>query len=199
MAQIKETVNFLGESYDVFYNVNVPMEGGRSLGANMVHSIDGMIVREITRRCDYDPRVVAVVRSLFDKGKGRGGRSSSSKDDRLVIALWRQFQDTGYLSARILDHLNLDNSGHVNAMEILQLCDSLPDKPFKVVSIHDCFRCLPHYGNDLRHQYNLQLQLISKSNLLGSIISQLIGRKVRIGKLDPGLHLDVIDTNYALS
>ncbi len=199
MNQVKEKISFLGNEYEVFYNVNMPMEQGRSLGANMTHSVDGMIVREITRRCQHDPMMPATVRSILDKGKSGSGRSSSSKDDRLTIALWRQFQDTGYLSARILDHLKPENIGHVNAIEIRKLLDSLPDKPFKVVSIHDCFRCLPHYGNDLRHQYNLQLELIAKSNLLGSLISQLVGRKVRVGKLDPGLHKDIAQTNYALS
>ena len=63
----------------------------------------------------------------------------------------------------------------------------------------DCFRCLPTYGNDLRYQYNLQLQLIAQSNLLGNLISQIIGKPVRIGKLDPDLHLEIIEANYSLS
>ncbi len=63
----------------------------------------------------------------------------------------------------------------------------------------DCFKCLPHYGDDLRRQYNLQLQLIAKSTMLGSIISQIVGGNVQIGKLDPDLHLRIADANYALS
>src|SRR5690606_19590575 len=55
MDQVKERVHFLNQPFDVFYKVNRPMSDGRSLGANTIHSIDGMIVREITRRCDYDP------------------------------------------------------------------------------------------------------------------------------------------------
>ena len=61
------------------------------------------------------------------------------------------------------------------------------------------FRCLPNYANDMRKQYTLQLELIAKSNLLSSIVSQIIGRDVEIGKLDPNLHKEVAQSNYALS
>ena len=38
MDQIKETVHFLGAPYEVFQKVNLPMNEGRSLGANTTHS-----------------------------------------------------------------------------------------------------------------------------------------------------------------
>lgn len=124
---------------------------------------------------------------------------TSPKDDELVRILWDHYKVTGYLSARILDHFNPNNIIQVTPSVIRELLDSLPEKPFKVVSIHDCFRCLPHYGNDLRRQYNLQLQMIAKSNLLGNLITQIIGSPVNIGKLDPKLWMDIGETNYALS
>lgn len=198
MNQVRETVHFQNQPFDVFYKINYPVKEGRSLGANTIHSIDGMIVREMTRRCDYKPKVVAAIRGIIDKGN-LSGTNFMTKDDKMVVALWQNFKKTGYLSARILDHINLDNIGHIRTKDLVTLLDSLPNKPFKVVSIHDCFRCLPHYGNDLRTQYNLQLQLIAKSNLLQDVISQIIGSPVQIGKLDPTLWKDIGSTNYALS
>lgn len=198
MSQVKQTVNFLNEPFDVFYNVNAPMSGGRSLGANVTHSIDGYIVREMTRRCDYDPKVVETLRDILDKGHSHGTRLST-EDDKMVIILWDHFKKTGNLSARIINHLNMDNIGHVRAKVISDLLDSFPDKPFKVISIHDCFRSLPHYGNDLRMQYNMQLENIAKSDMLTNIFCQILGREVKIGKLDPTLHRDVREANYALS
>ena len=61
------------------------------------------------------------------------------------------------------------------------------------------FRCLPNYGNDLRYQYNLQLHLIAKSELLSYLLSQLLKQTVSIGKLDPSLANDILATEYALS
>lgn len=198
MDSIKETVNFLNEPFDCFHKVNRPMKEGRSLGANMTHGFDGMIVREVGRRCDYDVRKVNHLYDLLhdelDFYKG-----TKTKDDKLVVTLWDHYQRSGYLSARILDHLNVDNLGHVDRVVIWELLESLPEKPFKVISIHDCFRCHPNYGNDLREQYALQLMLIAKSDLLSDIISQLTGKIVSVGKIDEDMWQQIQVSNYALS
>jgi hypothetical protein len=197
MRQVRETVHFLNQPFDVYYNVNAPTPEGRSLGANTIHSVDGMVVREMTRRCDYDSQRVGQVRQLMESGCA--AFSQQTKDDEMVITLWDHYISTGYLSARILSHINSKNAGYVNPQHILELIDSLPAKPFKLISIHDCFRCLPHYGNDLRRQYNLQLELIARSNLLQSIISQLLGQQIQIDKLEPAMPAYIGSTNYALS
>lgn len=203
MSQVEDTVHFLNAPYDVTYKVNAPIDGGRSLGANTIHSVDGMIVREITRRCDYSPKTINYLRQLLastDEGMWAFHALGCNRaKDHLVKILWDHYEASGYLSARILDLLDDINIGLVVPATILELVDSLPKKPFTVVSNHDCFRILPHYGNDLRRQYNLQLQLIAKSNLLSYLLSQIVGQTVNITKLDDKLHLDVIETNYALS
>lgn len=195
---VKEKVFIMGDPFEVSYKVNQPTENGRSLGANMVHSIDGMIVREISRRCDHKPEIIEQLSWLLERPE-LCGQEAITEDDKLVLALWDHYNHSGYLSARILDHLNVKNLGHVNPAAIKDLISTLPDKPFHVVAIHDCFRCLPSYGNDLRYQYNLQLALIARSNLLQYLISQLIGKTTQVGKLDPYLYKDVLDANYALS
>jgi hypothetical protein len=199
MAQRKEVIHWLNEPVDTFYNVNAPIEEGRSLGANMVHSIDGMMVREIVRRCDYQPKKIEKLQRIIFKSWGKYEEYEDNKDNRMVLKLWEHFQTTGFLSARILDHLKAENIDLVDRNEILKLIDSLPAKPFKVIAVHDCFRCLPNYMNDLREQYTRQLMLIAKSNLLTSILSQIIGKPVSIGKMNPDLWKQIMDSDYALS
>lgn len=199
MDRVKETVNFLNEPFEVFHHINRPTKDGRSLGANTIHSIDGMIVREITRRCDYDMAKITALYELLETDGSTFGRGTKNEDDKLVLTLWDHYLSTGYLSARILDHLTEDNLGHVDGAVIHELLETLPERPFKVVSIHDCFRVHPNYGNDLRWQYAHQLALIARSDLLSSIISQLVGKPIKVGKLDPKLWLDVQRTDYALS
>lgn len=199
MDSMKETVHFLNQPFDVFHKVNQPMAEGRSLGANTIHSIDGMICREIGRRCDYNITQANTLYDLLSDGETIYGQNTETDDDKLVVILWDHYQRTGYLSARIIDVLNADNLGHVDPAVVWELLESLPDKPFKVLSVHDCFRCHPNYANDLRIQYARQLMLIAKSDLLSDLISQIIGRKVEIGKLDPELWQDIMDTDYALS
>ena len=104
-----------------------------------------------------------------------------------------------YLSARILDYIDKGTINLVDPKAIRQLIASLPAKPFKVVTTHDCFRCLPNYGNDVRLQYNRQLAMIAKSDLLSFMLTQMTRHPVRVGKLNANLHKDVMHANYALS
>lgn len=196
---VKETVHFMNEPYDVFYKVQQPVEEGRSLSANTVHSVDGMIVREITRRCDYNPQHIEYVRCIVDTADSDSGPIRENKDSEMVNILWNHYKESGFLSARILDHLNGNNIRLVDLVVIRELLDSLPKKPFKVVSIHDCFRVHPNYGNDIRRQYNNLLMLVARSSLLGYLISQITERKATIGKLHPTMWREIQHSNYALS
>ena len=195
MDTIKETVHFMNQPFDVYRKVNQPSESGRSLGANAIHSLDAMIVREMTRRCDYDPAIIMRCIAAIEEPR----EIVSDSDTRMVRTLWAHYEKTGYLSARILNHLKASNAAIVDPAPVWELIESLPEKPFKLLTVHDCFRCLPNYGNDLRMQYNRQLMEIARSDILSSIISQIIQRDVTIGKLDPKLHEKIMAANYALS
>lgn len=182
--------------------VNAPTEEGRSLGANTTHSVDGMVVREMGRRCDYNQERVETLRQdieCLDAGYTISLLIDDDADAEMVRTLWDHYEESGFLSARILDHLYMHNLHLVDRAVIKDLIESLPAKPFKVVTVHDCFRCLPNYGNDLRKQYTNLLQLIGKSNLLQFLISQILKRKVTIGKLDEDMWKEIGDAEYALS
>jgi len=197
MGKSNETVHFLNEPFEVTYDDNKPIKGGRSLGANQNHSIDGMVVREMQNRCTYNPAVIKELKNLVHVGGG--GHSLRRPEDKLVQTLWDHYQNSGFLSSRILNYLNIDNCGLVNHIVLGRLLDSLPAKPFDIITVHDCFRCLPNYGNDLRQQYNNILAEIAESDLLSYIVSQIVGRPIRAGKLDPSIAQEIRFNNYALS
>lgn len=144
MDRTSEVVHFLNKPYEIHRKVNAPVEQGRSLGANVIHSIDGMIVRELGRRCDYDRNQVEKLRTLIDSTVYQSSPEvvevapghERTEDDQMVTVLWDNYQESGFLSARIIDHLNADNILEVDENVVLELLDSLPEKPFKVVSIH---------------------------------------------------------------
>ena len=59
-------------------------------------------------------------------------------DTQMVDALWKHYEKTGLLSARIFDYLNEDSVSAVTDRSVVfRLIYSLPAKPFKVMSIHD--------------------------------------------------------------
>lgn len=200
MGEEVETIHVFETPIDISRYVNMPVEEGRSLGANTTHSIDGYVVREICRRCNYDVDQIKRIRQMIEEIKG-GYEPTHFVDANfeMVKTLMQLWEKTGMLSARIFDHLDYTNIRHVNLEPIEELLASLPKKPFKVISIHDCFRCLPNYGNDLRIQYNRQLFEIARGNLLQHIMRAVTGKPIVIEKLDPTMFQDILDANYALS
>ena len=157
-----------------------------------------MLVREMNRRCNYDPLRVDMVRQLLAGKDPVFLGTSGHIDDEMVSLLWQHYLDSGFLSARILDHLNKDNLHIVQKGHIQELVDSLPAKPFKILTVHDCFRCLPNQGNDMRWQYTNLLALVAKSELLSFILSQLMGQHVPVNKFDPHMWKEVMNSDYAI-
>ena len=198
MDQVQETVQFMGETFVTYRTENVAVAQGRSIGANVTHSLDGMIVRELLRRCSYDPKQIQDIRLLLQEGPGAFNPGFIDENVLMVNQLWELYQQSGYLSARILEHLNSDTIHLVDQDVIREMLDSMPAKPFSIIPVHDCFRVHPNYGNDLRKQYNLQLALIAQSNMLQFILVKLLGRSVTITK-QADFTKDIINANYALS
>ena len=207
MQPEKEVIHFMDTPYEISYMVNKPTKEGRSISANMVHSIDGLIVREMQRRCNYNPKTVETVKFALEYALQniRTYQQNKDKDSpRLMMlnTLLDLAKKTGYLSARILDYVRLETVGFMNLYQIqsvYELIQSMPKKPFEIITIHDCFRVLPNYGNDIRQQYNNQLMLIAKSNLLEYLLTQITGREIKINKADPELYRKIYITEYALS
>lgn len=192
-AQVPFT--FLGQSMTAEININRGTREGRSISPNIVHSIDGLVVREMLRRCKFDP---ARIREIVDlMGRKKLGKRQKTTDDMIVVKLVELYRLSGFLSARILDHINEDNAGLVDLEIVHQLIRTLPEKPFSILSIHDCFRCHPRYGNDLRRQYNQIMSEISASNMLQFIATQILGKEVTINKMED-ISADVREADYAI-
>ena len=199
MGTVTEVVKYQGVLFDITRKENIPQKEGRSIGANVTHSIDSYIVRELTRRCDYDEELVMRVKVALCVPEGETP-DMADYDTQMVNILWNHYMKTGLLSARIFDYINENSVSAITDRDVVwKLIYSLPAKPFKVMSIHDCFRVLPSYGNDVRKQYNLLLAELAKGSLLDHIISMVLGRPITLGKFDDDLWQDVVETNYALS
>lgn len=199
IGTVKEEVKYDGCTFDITHKENLPQKEGRSLGANITHSIDSYIVRELTRRCDYDKEQIMQVKVALCAPED-AIPDMTDPNTQMVGTLWSHYLKTGLLSARIFDYLTEDSVVAISdRTAVWKLIYSLPKKPFKVMSIHDCFRVLPAYGNDVRKQYNLLLAELAKGKLLDHIISMILSRPVQLGKLDSDLWKEVVDANYALS
>lgn len=192
-----QTVNFLGKPFDITRMVQGTEEKTRMLSANITHSIDGMVVREMLRRCNFDADLIDAVRELCVTGPSEYGEVEGNLEK--VTELWNHYKKSGFLSMAIIQYLDPCTIAMVDRQVVADMLDTLPKKPFPVMTVHDCFRCHPNYGNDLRRQYNQILSDIAKSDLLGFILSQVLGQEFSAGKLDDSLWQDILETDYALS
>lgn len=196
-------VQFMGEPVEIWTKDLRGIRKGLSLSPNIVHSLDGMIVREITRRCMFDKRHVENLRDIADIALKRRARRASTmghgrKKDQGLARLVKRYQDTGFFSARILDLVDEKNISLLPVTRLVALIDTLPVDPFPVLSIHDCFRVHPNYGNDLRRQYNRILSELAASEVLSDIASQVTGRRLQLQKVGD-ISAKILNANYTLS
>lgn len=128
---------FLNTPYKLIRKIDGRPDFHKGLGPNLIHSIDGLIVREMFRRCSYDPKVIQRVKDLISATKEGKAMGTSGKSASMVQTLWNHYKKTGFLSTRIFDYLFHDTMGLVDYTTIKNLIDTLPAQPFQMVSVHD--------------------------------------------------------------
>jgi len=187
---------FLDKEFQVVQKVNERPRFHKGLGPNLIHSVDGMVVREMYRRCQFDEKVTTRVMNLIvdEVEGGTDGRSAE-----MVETLWQHYEQSGFLSVRILDYLFEDTIGLVDPMVIAKLIQTMPEKSFDLVTVHDCFRCHPNYGNDLRRQYNTILADINDSMILPYICAQVSRKPIKARKVGVIPRDVILNGNYLLS
>lgn len=188
-----ETFNLFGGLYSTTKTVQAPCKNGRFLGANTVHSLDAFILREIIRRSNYDVNHIELI-SLMKPEPVKENHKT-----QMVRTLLSLYKASGFLSARILEYIEPYNISLVPEKEFKELLDSLSPVPFETITIHDCFRVHPNYGNQVRRLYILMLALIAKSNMLKFLLEQITGKHIPIHKFSPNMWEKVMDSEYALS
>jgi hypothetical protein len=200
-TQDKEVIpfEFLDQKYDVVQKINARPRFHKGLGPNIIHSIDGFIVREMYRRCQFDPAVTTRVIDLILNHENQFTYGTDGRSAEKVQHLWDLYKESGILSVRILDYLYEDTMGLVDPVVVAKMIQSMPTKSFKLVTVHDCFRCHPNYGNDLRRQYNTILADINDSKMLPFVAKQLTKRPItarKVGKIPRDV---ILNGNYLLS
>lgn len=195
-THVKEwkSFKFIDQEYKLAVKVPEKPEFHKGIGPNIIHSVDGMMVREMLRRCMFDKsKLTDIIHNLDSTNK-------DGPDREMVQKLWWNYLSSGFLSVRILNYLTADTMGLVDPLVIAKLIQELPDNPFDVIAIHDCFKCHANYGNDLRRQYNFIMNRISKSHML-----QFIGQQVtsnpnlkveKFGNIPEG---KLLNSNYMLA
>lgn len=204
--RVKYETRVLGQDITFTKKVEGCAEKGRFLSANLAHSVDGLINREITIRSSFTKEYKDYLRKLTDLNAIFDNSEENDyiqpKNSKYMFkTLWKRYEASGFLSARILQYVNRDNLklvGVEGIKAIHELVESLPEHTFEVYAIHDCFRVLPTYGNDLRQLYRYICAQIARSSMLNDIVSSMFGVKVNFKKIDPKLPELVMKSEYAV-
>lgn len=198
-------------NYDITFSKKVvePCKEGKFLSANLAHSVDGLINREITMRCSFSNEYKAELKKLINLNAISLDYSRNyhnhPKDNSIVNpkfkTLWKRYEESGFLSARILQYVDgnaLAYVGNAGKQAISELIDSLPEHSFEVYAVHDCFRVLPNYGDDVRQQYRVICSQIAKSNMLQNILQSMFETdKITVTKSNELAEL-VLKSEYAI-
>ena len=190
------------------YKENEGTETGRSLPANVVHSLDAYVLRGMHRRCNYNPAMVstahAVMVAELDARDTFGAVVIQGCPNERLAYYLDQYERSGIADIVILpylrtgrDTMNLETKHLRKLVEITEYM--LSYKPFEIICIYDEFKCCPNHCNELRQQYINILADLADSNVIGDILGQLHGRKITYKKLSNNLGDLIRNSNYALS
>lgn len=187
-------------SLTYIYEDNVGMEKGLAVAANMTHAVDGFLVRETARRCDYNEERLLEVRDFLKETVGiMKGLPMKELHPMEITA-----RSHGFLSLRAVEFISeanvLDFTDDFRS-ELLDLIDEVLDYPsFPILTIHDEFKCHPNHMTQMRKVYRKILAELADSDVGECIIAEVRGdHTYDLTKLSTDLGDDIMHAEYFLS
>lgn len=190
-----------GASFTYEYYENEGTKTGVSLAANVIHSCDAYVLREMHRRCNYDLDMVQHVSGLITDALKDYQSKPMKEGDKLGYYI-DQYNRSTLASTVILPYIIEDNVScltqkHLQALQKICL-DMLSHKSFPLVTIHDEFKAHPNNVNQVRYHYKEILADMADSNMLDDLLNQLYGQAGTYQKLSSDLANKIRNSAYAL-
>lgn len=192
---------------------NEGSETGKKNAANVVHSIDGYVLRTLIRRCNYDAELLEwahyrigdelVARALDPKNGWDCNHSALLQQDEKFAYYVEQFERSSLADIVILPHLGDEtlsalNTDHLQALA--KIINTMREhEPFELISVHDDFKCHPNNMNSVRKHYRNILADLADSDVLQDILCQIHGTIGTFPKKSHDLSKYIRQSNYALS
>ena len=195
-------------------------ESFKGTPANVMHSIDAMIMREMVRRCNYNKNKILEVISNFERLLQMSENElellsntvGHGLNDRLQNYM-NQYSSTAWVSARVFDLIESQSdylglifkygeTGFYN--NLYHLAEAMMGyKPFDLLVIHDCYKCHPNNVSYVRYWYAQIMQELIESDCLLHIIKQLPNNQTLLDAFDKGIigyeQSDIIPVNLMKS
>lgn len=166
-------LTLFGQETTVLKQVHTTEKRGIALAANVTHSTDGFICREMVKRAQYDPQEASdTIEFGFPSDEEHG-------DLNVLVALYRKTQ---FLSIDLIMAMNSrvyqEDMNEAEQLEIQMLLEHLANKQqFNLVPVHDCFSAQAEHCNDMCDMYRYLMQQLWDSELLESIAEDITGKR----------------------
>ena len=181
--------------------VNKPMDKGLSICANMVHSVDGYVLRTLVRRCNYNVKQVKKAIDLIEEALLHEYVMPEHYVEEAVMPV-HLYIKTGLADIVCIQHIEkiVHQLPHDMLRKLLHtLKTMLKHPPFEVITVHDSFACHANNCNTLRYWYKEILAEIAESTLLNHLLTQIYGEECTFKKINPNLASLIRNSNYGLS
>lgn len=139
-------------------------DGTRSLGANLIHSLDAYVLRELVRRCSQADKYMT---KWFSLGKATRDGNLFSQDIK-VQKFYDFWKRTGIPSLRVLEFVSDGDNLPVDYYNAIgKAVSKLPECRFDVCfTVHDEFACHVKYADKMQAQFNYILSEIYQGHYL---------------------------------
>lgn len=199
-----------GAGFTYEYKVNKGKKRDVSLAANVVHSIDAYVLRNMHRRCNYDPLVLFFAKDalsqeldLRKQGITKQVPTDAATSHKLKYYIERfeaTLQPDPVIFPFIQSGADTQYLSDIHIQKLHKIAEQMNQhKPFPLVTVHDEFKASPVNCNYLRMHYAEILAELSESVILNDIFEDLIGMKVNYQKQGNDLGDLIRNSNYALS
>jgi len=180
------------------HTINTVLEKGKFLPANITHSLDGFVMRELTARCNYNTNQLHTVKSLLIERLRKGSNTLG-----VLLHPEKMWKKHNLLSIEGAEYLNMWTVDQLSAeycTALLKLIRHILKRPsFELISIHDEFKAHPNNMNYIRHTYIELLCELADSSILDAIFSDICQEKVHVEKLSNNLSELIKKSEYPLA
>ena len=179
------------------YDVNKGKEQGVALAAHIAHLTDGFVARELERRCNYSVKQLELAQKLIQKELQIP--EVYSIQTPVIEELWDRHEFMSLVGIESIHSSTIGSFSHMYLNGLLVLIqDTLNNKSFPVVIVHDDFRSHPNNCNRVRRVYIDTTAEIAESDMLNQMLYDITGENPQIEKLHQNLGDMIRESEYGI-
>lgn len=186
------------------------LAGTKALSANITHSYDAYMLRELNRRCNYNKEHMENMLRLLTRELAHRAMSGEkcptltySETDYMYYleSLYVKFTQASAVAFEYMDENNVQHLSDDYLLTLEHIAKSmLAHKSFEVSNIHDEFKCLPNNVSQMKRHYNQLLWETYCSFWWFVTMETLTGHDVRFmaDEIDLSIKDEILGAPYSI-